>query len=511
MAINRSKNAKRNGVWGIISRAIGLLLPFASKTIIVKILGAEYLGLNGLFTSILTVLNLAELGVGSAIVFSMYKPIATGDDELVCALLNTYRKIYKIIGIIIIVAGTVLLPFVKNFISGYIPPDVNVYILFGLYILNTASSYFLFAYKKSLIHACQRDDVTSKINITLDLLLNISQIVFLVITHNYYWCIVLQIVSVLISNVINSIYVKKLFPQYCCYGNISKELSADIKQRVTGLMFIKVASASRNALDSIIVSAFLGLEAVAMYNNYYYIINSLSSLLIVLVNAIAAGVGNSVAVESKEKNLEDMRNINFSYMMISGLCLACLVSMYQPFMKLWVGKKLMFSNTVMLLFALYFILQKIGDVQAQYFDAAGLWWHGKWRGVIESLSNLLLNILLGHYFGVTGIVLSTICTIIFINFPLSTYFTFKYYYQKKMFFFIIEQILIAFTIIVSSGICYILTSFVPNGNSVFFSFILTCIKGMLAIIIFLLVFSVLNIKNSRFRTSIKWIIARVIR
>ena len=270
-------------------------------------------------------------------------------------------------------------------------------------------------------------------------------------------------------------------------------------------MVIKIAAVSRNALDSIIVSAFLGLQAVAMYNNYYYIINALSSILLVLMNAIAAGVGNSVAVESKNKNLEDMRNINFLYMTISGFCLACLVSMYQPFMKIWVGDKFLFSEMIMILFSLYFILQKIGDVQAQYFDAAGLWWHGKWRGVIEAGFNLVLNIMLGYYFGVIGIVLATIITIVFINFPLSTYYTFKFYFKQSMLPFILEQVAITVKIIFCSGICYFVVEFLPRGISIWQQLVIMILRGLIAIVIYFILFIMLNLKNERFKKAILWI------
>lgn len=509
MKLERSRNAKRNGIWGMLSRIIGLILPFLSRTVIIRVLGAEYLGLNGLFTSILTVLNLTELGVGSAIVYSMYKPIAEADDKLVCALLNVYRKIYKIIGVSIIVIGVALLPFIRKLVSGDIPADINIYILFVLYIVNTASSYLLFAYKRNLIHACQRDDITSKITIIIDVLLNIAQIVFLILTHNYYWFIILQIVSVLVSNVLNSYFADKLFPQYCCKGTISREQWKDIKQRVTGLMVIKIAAVSRNALDSIIVSAFLGLQTVAMYNNYYYIISALSSILLVFMNAIAASVGNSVAVESRNKNLEDMRNINFLYMMVSGICSACLVSMYQPFMNIWVGEELMFSNLIMVLFSLYFILQKIGDVQAQYFDAAGLWWYGKWRGVIEAFLNLLLNILLGYFWGVIGIVIATIFTIILINFPLSTYYTFKFYYKKRATPFVLEQLSIVGKIIMCSSICYLISSIIPSGYYTLPKIVSMGAKGVVSVFIFCLMFTVLNIKNYRFKIALQWIKSKI--
>ena len=509
MVADRTQNAKRNGLWGMVGRFVGLLLPFLSRTVIIRVLGAEYLGLNGLFTSILTVLNLTELGVGSTIVYSMYKPIATGNDELVCALLNLYRKLYRIIGVSIIILGLLFMPFIRGLVRGDIPADINIYLLYIFYIINTAASYFLFAYKRSLIHACQRDDVVSKITICKDVLLNIFQIVFLIITHNYYWFIILQIISVIVSNLINSYCANKLFPNYICKGNISKELAADIKQRVTGLMIIKIAAVSRNALDSIIVSAFLGLTTVAMYNNYYYVINALSSILLVLMSAISAGVGNSVAIETREKNLEDMRNINFLYLMISGGCAACLVAMYQLFMRLWVGVDLMFPDTVMMLFAVYFILQKIGDVQAQYFDAAGLWWHGKWRGIIEASANLVLNLVLGYFYGVTGIVLATILTIIFINFPLSTYYTFKFYYEKSMRIFIVEQLRIITKIIVCMAICNFITSFLPNGNNLVSEVGYLVAKGIVAIVIYVIFFCLLHIKDERFRVSLKWIRKRI--
>ena len=510
MRAQRSENAKRNSVWGMIGRIIGLFLPFLSRTVIIKTLGAEYLGLNGLFTSILTVLNLTELGVGSAIVYSMYKPIAIGDDGLVCGLLNLYKKVYKLIGISILLIGLILTPFIRQLVNGQVPSDINIYILFVLYIINTASSYLLFAYKKSLIHACQRDDVTSKICICTDLAMNISQISWLLITHNYYGFIIFQIISTLFNNIINSICADKLFPQYHCIGNVSQELRADIKQRVTGLMVIKLAAVSRNALDSIIVSAFLGLRIVAMYNNYYYIISALSSLLLVLMNAISAGVGNSVAVEGKVKNLQDMERINFLYMMISGVCTACLISVYQPFMEMWVGTDLMFDNFIMILFVLYFILQKIGDVQAQYFDAAGLWWYGKWRGIIEALFNLLLNISLGYFFGVTGIVMATILTIVFINFPLSTYYTFKYYFEERMKPFIFEQISIVIKIFIGTFISFLITSILPEGETIITKVFYLGIKGIFSVFIFMCIFIILNIKNDRFKNSLKWVKAKFV-
>ena len=162
--MQRTKNAVRNLVFGFINKMIIMLFPFVIRTIIIRELGAGYLGLGSLFTSILQVLNLAELGFSSAVVFCMYKPIAEKDSETICALLNLYKQIYRIIGIVILVIGLALTPFLPYLIKGTVPNGINIYILYYIYLFNTAITYFLFAYKSTLLVAHQRNDVVSNIS-----------------------------------------------------------------------------------------------------------------------------------------------------------------------------------------------------------------------------------------------------------------------------------------------------------------------------------------------------------
>lgn len=468
---SRSQNAKRNTIWGFVNRFLNLLLPFATRTVIIRVLGSEYLGLTSLFTSVLTVLNLAELGIGSAIVYSMYKPLAQGDDELVCALLKLYKKIYQVIGGVVIVVGGCIAPFITFLIKGDIPDGINVYILYLMYILNTAVSYILFAYKTSLLNATQRSDIVSKTNSFFNVFVNVARIGVVILFKNYYLFVTVQILATIFVNIVNAACAKKLYPQYVCKGIVPEEVKKDIKDKVAGLLMIKVSAVSRNALDSIIISSFFGLTAVAAYDNYYYVINAITSLLLVIMNAIAAGVGNSIAVETKDKNYQTMRIINFLYLSISGICAACLISLFQDFITLWVGKELLFPNSMMYLFVFYFVLLKVGDVQAQYFDGAGLWWHGRMRGFIEAGANLVLNILLGFLLGPLGVLLATIITIILINFPLSTYFTFKYYYEISPKTFIFEQsknvLIICISCIPSAIMSAIWHLSINNGIAIF--------------------------------------------
>ena len=186
MTGSRTKNAERNIIFAFLNKMVSLVLPFLTRTIVIYILGAQVLGLNNLFTSVLSFLSLAELGLGTAIVHSMYKPIAEDDETTICALLGYYRKLYQIIGMTILLIGTLLLPFLPYLIKGSAPAGVNIYIVFYIYLLNTVLSYFLAGYKQCLLAAHQRSDITSKISIVANFVMRIAQIVILCIVQDYY-------------------------------------------------------------------------------------------------------------------------------------------------------------------------------------------------------------------------------------------------------------------------------------------------------------------------------------
>ena len=163
MRIERTKNAVRNILFGTVNRVINIILPFISRTVILYVMGTKYLGLSSLFSSILSFLSLAELGVGGAMVYSMYRPIAQNDHKTICALLNLYRRLYRTIGLVVLALGVALMPFLGVLVTEELPGDVNLYILYALYLINAVLSYWLFAYKNALLQAHQRTDVNSAI------------------------------------------------------------------------------------------------------------------------------------------------------------------------------------------------------------------------------------------------------------------------------------------------------------------------------------------------------------
>ena len=429
--MSRTKNAAKNIFFGFINKIIVLFFPFIIRAIIIKKLGSEYLGLNSLFTSILSVLNLAELGFSSAIVYSMYKPIAEKDSKTICALMNIYKKIYRIIGIIIIIIGIILLPFIKVFIKGDYPSNINIYILYLIYLINTGITYFLFAYKSALLTAHQRSDITSNVQTITYILQYSLQIIIIIILKDYYLFALIQILTTILNNLLVMIITKRKYPDYVCNGKINNKIKKDLKKRVTGLMINRICQTTRNSLDSICISAFLGLNLIAIYTNYYSIMHAILGVMSIITTSITAGVGNSIVTESEEKNYKDMNKINFIYMWLAGFCTICLACLYQPFMKLWMGTKYMFSYSIVLLMCIYFYSLAMGSIRGIYSDAKGLWYENRHRAIAESITNILLNIVLAKYFGIYGIICATLISLLIINFGYGSQIIFKYYFVNQ--------------------------------------------------------------------------------
>ena len=431
MKISILNNAKRNIITGIINKFIIMLCPLLTRMFVQRLLGAQYLGLESLFTSILSVLSLSELGFSTAIVASMYKPVAEGDDGTINALLNFYRTVYRVIGFVILIIGLCIIPFLPSLINCSYPVDINLTILYLVYLSNSVLSYFLYAYLNSLIIVYQRSDITSTRNSITRLLLLLLRIGFLYVFKNYYYYVLLMPLFTVIENLWIAIVAKRLFPQYKCEGKLGREKIRILEKQVAGTFINKACGVTRNSLDSICISAFIGLTVTAQYNNYFYIMNSVTGILMIFYTSIVGGIGNHVATKSPEDNFEEMQKIDFLYLNISGWCATCLLCLYQPFMTIWMGPDMLLPSLAVVLFVIYFYSLKLGDIRYMYTEANGLFWEQKWKSISETISNLLLNVVLGKLLGVYGIILATLISIVFINYVWGTKITFKYYFKTS--------------------------------------------------------------------------------
>ena len=312
MKIERTKNASRNIIFGVTFKVYQIILPFIMRTALIYFMGMKYLGLTSLFSSILQMLNLAELGVGSAMVYSMYKPIAEDDTDTICALMALYKKYYRIIGIVISVVGTAILPFIPHLVKmETVPTEINVYILYLMYLANTVISYQLFAYKVCILNAHQRTDIISKISIIVTTVQYAAQILVLAFVKNYYLYTIVILITQIILNIVTAIAATKKYPMYSPKGKLDESIIKAINQRVKDLFTSKLGAAIVNSADTIVISAFLGLVWLAKYQNYFFILTSVINIVGVVFASCTAGIGNSLIVEKEEKNYRDFETFTF--------------------------------------------------------------------------------------------------------------------------------------------------------------------------------------------------------
>ena len=298
-----------------------------------------------------------------------------------------------------------------------------------------------------------------------------------------------------------NIATNRLFPTVTCTGELSNDIIKDVKQKVKGLIIGKICGVTRTTFDSIFVSLFLGLTYTAIYNNYYFIMNGITMLLMVIYGAIVSGVGNSMVLESIEKNYKDLECMNFLYMWVAGLAAICMLCVYQPFISLVFGDDMLLPFEAMALFCLYFYVTKLGDMLTVYSVAAGLWWESRYRSIVEALGNLCLTYYLGRYFGVYGIIGSTIIVLLVINFTWGVSIVFKYAfhdYSKRQFY--ISHGVYASVSILAAIVSYLICS---NISTVSYGTIV--VKIILCMVVTNFIYFSIYKHTTVFKKSIEWV------
>lgn len=503
MKLERTKNAKRNIFFGLINKTVTLFFPFIVRAVLTRIIGVEYAGLNSLFSSILQVLNLTELGFSSAVVYSMYKPIVDNDEEKICALLNFYRKIYFVIGLIILAVGLLITPLLPYLINNQTcPQEVNLYILYFVYLANTSISYLLYGYKNALLSAHQRTDIISNIVTITQGALYVGQIFVIYLTRSYYVYILLMPLFTIINNIMVSKVVNKKYPRYICAGEIDSETLNTIKKKVAGLMVNKLCYTTRNTFDSIFISAFFGLSITAIYGNYYAVIAAVIGMISVITTSMLAGVGNGIQTESIEKNYLNFKKFNFMYMWLSGWCTICLLCLFQPFMTLWMGEDYLFSFSLVVLLCIYFYALKMGDIRGVYSDAAGLWWENRYRAIIEAVANLILNFALVQVWGVHGIIVATLIPLLIVNFGGGSQIVYKHYFKNGKIgeYFLLHGKYALITLIIG-GITMLVCSWIKIDNCLG----LLIVRGIICIILPNLLYFGVYCKMKEFKEASHWL------
>lgn len=497
--IERTKNATRNIIFGVILKAYQIIVPFLMRTAMIYLMGVQYLGMNSLFTSILQVLNLAELGVGSAMIYSMYKPISEDDNATICALMKLYRTYYRVIGLVIAVIGCILTPFIPKLISGDIPHGLNIYILYLLNLGATVLSYWLYAYKNSILQAHQRTDVVSKVTLVTSTIQYALQLLVLWAFKNYYFYVVVMLATQAVTNIVTAVAADKLYPQFSPKGILPKHDVQKINSRIRDLFTSKIGGIIVNSADTIVISAFLGLTALAVYQNYYFILTSITGFITIVFSAVTAGIGNSLVVETKEKNFKDLNVFTFIICWIAGFCSCCFLNLYQPFMELWVGKDLMLNFSVVVCFVIYFYVCEVNQLLNTYKDAGGIWHEDRFRPLVTAIVNLAMNLVMVQFWGLYGIILSTVLSMLLVGMPWLFHNLFTIMFEKEnMKKYLSSLVLYVFVSIVASIISVVICDFINFGPLA-----TLIIRFIICLIVPNVIFLIVYVRKSEFKQSVQ--------
>lgn len=506
----RTANTKRNIFYGLLQVVISQLLPFIVRTILIYRFGVDYLGLSSLFASILSVLSLMELGFGTAIVYSMYKPVAEGDTELICACLSYFRKIYFFIGMAIFAVGILLLPFLKYFIKeGVLPGGLNLYVCFLIFLTDAVISYLLYGYMTAIPTAYQRRDILSKVDMGFSLLQCIVRSLLMLMSTNFYLYLLSIPALTVVRNLISSRVIRRQYPEIRCRGELSIDQRHDLRKKVSGLLINKLTAVSRNSIDTLCISTLIGLTVTGMYNSYYYVMSGVISFSVIVLTSMMASVGNSIATESKEKNYDDMRLFDFIYMAIAGWATVCMLCLFQPFILAWLGKDMMFGTSVVVIICAYFYILKSGDIRWVYHEGAGLWYECRFIMIGEAIANIILNIVLCKSWGMFGIVLATVLSVFVTNNLLCPQVLFKNYFMNgKLKEYWLDHAYYAGAMVITAGISWCLCEKMLPMSMVSVGFIssILCLCGRLIVccIVAVGLFWLIWHKNGRYKEAVGW-------
>ena len=419
-----TKNIQKNIKYSTINYIIINLLRFIVRMVFIRTLSIEYLGVNGLFTNVLAMLSLAELGIGPAIVYSLYKPLAYSDKDTVKAIMHLFKKVYVAIGGVILFLGLLLYPWLDSFIKdGQAVPDVHYYYL--VFLLNTVVSY-LWTYKRSLLIADQKQYVVNIYQTAVQVIVAILQIIFLIIFEKYWCFIILMLLGTILENF--SI-ARKADKEYPYLKESADKLNDDIKQQIVkntkAMICHKIGGMVVFSSSNLVLSKFAGLAAVGLYSNYYMVIAALNNFAGKFFEAITASIGNLMVVEESDKKVKAFKFTEFITALQASVCFCGLYVLFNPFVELWVGREFLFDKAVVAAMAFSFYLTYMRKAVLMFRDAAGLYWNDRYKPVAEAIINLTASIYLTIHYGVIGVVLGGIISTLLTCFWVEPYILFN--------------------------------------------------------------------------------------
>lgn len=414
------RNIGKNIKFSVFNFIVINLLKFIVRLVFVRTLPIEYLGINGLFGNILVMLSLAELGVGPAIVYSLYKPLAVKDKERIKSIMRLFKRVYINIGFTILALGSCLYPYLDYFIKGNTNiEDLQYFYL--VFLVNTVVSYF-WSYKRSLLIADQKQYIVNIYQSMAQVMVAVLQIVFLLLVPNYWYYIFVMLMGTIFENFIIAKKADKEFEFLDEYADpIDKNLKKEIQKNTMAMIVHKIAGMVVFGSSNLILSKFVGLVAVGLYSNYQLVIIALNTFAGKFFAAITASIGNLMVLESNDKKVKAFKIAQFITALQASVCFCGMYVLFNHFIELWVGKEYLFNDDVVSALVVSFYLTYMRKAVLMFRDACGLFWHDRYKPIAESILNLAASIYLTIHYGIVGVIWGSIISTVLTCFWVEPY------------------------------------------------------------------------------------------
>ena len=465
---SRVAKSMKNTIFGVSGLLISQILSFVARSIFIKLLGVEYNGVNGLFTNILQVLSLAELGFATSIAYALYKPLREHDEKTTAMLMRYFAKIYRIIAVVVTVAGCCCIPFLQYLISEDISElsfslnELRVY--FAMYLANTVCSYLL-AYKRTIITADQDNYIVSNVDNCCNVGLNILQIVLLYITRDFYSYLAVMIAKTVLNNVIIHLIANKRYPYLSQYKKekLPKEERSQLFKSVQAMACHRIGATIINSTASILISAFVSLIDAGKYSNYMLLITGVNSFVSIIFNSLTASIGNLYAEGNTEHQYVVFRRISYLSNFLAVFVFVSYVCLFNDFVVIWVGADMQFDLATVVAISMSGMLTCLRKTVNAYRDATGIFRQDWFKPLLDASIGIGLAIGLSFVWGTFGVVIGYVLENIFVTIPIENYILFKHGLKQK----VLPQLAnMALTIAICFGeaaLTYFICTFIPDG------------------------------------------------
>ncbi|MDV5102905.1 oligosaccharide flippase family protein [Clostridium perfringens] len=491
----RTKKAIKNIATSIISQVVIIILGFVSRKVFIDNLGTEYLGINGLLTNILSMMVLIEGGIGISIVYNLYKPLAENNKEQIIALVNLYKKSYRVLALIILIISIFLYPFLNKIMKTDISA-ISIILVYSIFVIKNIVSY-LNAYKWALINADQKGYILTINNLIFQIVTTISKIIILVLTKNYLLFLLIELIIFIIQNFVNTKAIRRIYPYLNDKVNVSldSETKNNINKNIRAMFLHNIGGYLVFSTDNILISSFINVSTVGLYSNYTMIIGQLSGLLSPVISGIGAGVGNLIATENEEKIYEIFKTTFFISFWIYSFATIFLYNLLEPFINWWIGEGYLLNKFVFLVVLFNFYINGMRSVIGTYKSKAGLFVQDKYMPALEGVVNLVISLILIKYLGLVGVFLGTTISTLIIPFWNQPRIVYKELLKKS-----VSKYFITFLVylMIMLGVGWV-TSNICNSIVSGYSFTSLIVRGVVCVIIPNIIYFIIFFKTKEFQ------------